>query len=500
MKKYQKQLESFKVFIEQVCQNEIDYSKRLLVLNQMYSEAMPDFKESVDTIRVREEDPLETFFLFMQNKYILQEKLVESLKSNILTPVRRFITENDIQKHQVKIKELEKQQQTLLLQVEKTKNKYFSSMELVENAIYDYEMSQTTKISIDKYKYKMDDKIRFALENENEYKLKIDVFNRNIDQINYLNELISQTEEKFKIFQMYIFTTIINFFETFVKDGFSKILDLKSSLSKVLSSNLNSPNSDKFKLVRFIKFEEYVPKLQGEKEIDEEIYYKMLVTLKSTFGLKVGDKKALEAFKKELEFKRITSHIIDHCASLTKQEKTVFKDLLKEKVFAEQFVQALIPMRMKQGLFKEEGPFKFISEIFCAILDNYHGAYKDDATFEIAKNILLLAQSFYKTENNKKVYVEQALKDNKLLKDEEFWKGFFQSVLTKIANNQEEKNEKAMKEMLFMSIFANIGNLCEFFSSKEVIINIISEVIINYNFSEEQIEKIKNEVASQIKS
>ena len=51
-----------------------------------------------------------------------------------------------------------------------------------------------------------------------------------------------------------------------------------------------------------------------------------------------------------------------------------------------------------------------------------------------------------------------------------------------------------------MSIFANIGNLCEFFSSKEVIINIISEVIINYNFSEEQIEKIKNEVASQIKS
>ena len=112
----------------------------------------------------------------------------------------------------------------------------------------------------------------------------------------------------------------------------------------------------------------------------------------------------------------------------------------------------------------------------------------------ILKNILILAQTFYKTENNKKVYLQQSMKGSKIFSETETWHRVINYSMNlscssmDLSQTKEDMIDKINKEAAVIVV----AYLCDIkqYTDKEDVFNKVKNYYVKvYNLDENMIDK-----------
>lgn len=441
-------------------------------------------------------------YLMILSKYIeekcsIMKGSIELIQKEILTPIENYL--NDSKKSRLfdEIKQQEKEISQLFITMNKVKAKYYESMQKAEKAIYDCQMGIKTKIPIDKFKSKATDRINEGKVAEKDYKESLNIINKKC--LDYYENLNShqKLEENFYAFENSVIVKLnailmdryLNYLQNLKKDS--------EMLKKVFEHRENQKNNEiktnnENELVQY-PFEEYIPSAFTSNFYPNEINFSVLMTLQKHFALDIDKKINCEETKKEIMFKNITEHIMQHCQSVSKKEIEELKKIIVEKDYRTQFITFLNQERSKCTQFDSDNGYKNISDILDFMLNQI--SVDDLDEFENAKTILLLSQSFFKLVEKKKIYVEESLKNNVLFGNEKFWKIFMERA---IENDIQKTSSSNFGQIPYLAIMTNINNFVEFVKEENKILMIIEHLEQKFNLSKENKEKVIAEMHKEI--
>ena len=201
--------------------------------------------------------------------------------------------------------------------------------------------------------------------------------------------------------------------------------------------------------------------------------------------------------KKEEEKKEITKEEVDY----------ICKEMANEE-YRKYFLTQINNFRTLGSLVMPEKIFDYFVQIFSEICkylfipeenEKKKGYIKD---YNSSRLIVIMPQTFYKTKNKEKIYISDELKTVELFHEAEFWKILIRSMIEKeckslmnnqkiINHNDDKKRINNLKEEIYLAqIIPYIGSMNGFGLTKEEIKNIISDIILEYDMSEETAKNI----------
>jgi hypothetical protein len=266
-----------------------------------------------------------------------------------------------------------------------------------------------------------------------------------------------------------------------------------------LSIYINAKNLDRNKIKNG---KQYALNQKGE---EFEIYKN--ITLKNVENImKEIKRNGLEIKEKDLEdfeIEKVKDFISKKVELMFNKTDDNFNDEDKNqmiKYFQENddyilfFLQLLNNDRAKGGEIFNINIFKYIGEIFKNINDI---VLKKD-NYKYFNYVSILSLTYFIQEGNKKKYVYECIKDNKKLKDLNFWQKYAKFIIKyetdKIPKEKEnEINNKSEKLKLtgFANILAIVNNMVNFGLEQDFIDKFISFCATTFSLTTEQIQQIK---------
>ena len=471
--------------------NEVQYTDNLFIINEKFQLLITELS-SLYSIHQQELSfsSLQSLFQFFQNKYIYQSSKLVQFEKEVLSPISKMVNDKSNEETINQMKTIEKELSLMKIKIEKTKKKYNESLRKVEDAIFDFEMSLRTKSSIISFQNKKNQRIEEGKEIEKEYQNEVNLYNTKVNQLKTQEKLFNEIDKRNYEIENEKLSQVITIFETSSKNE----KDNYRIDTLPLSSSIICCESDlKNNVIKEILFEPYIPSLFTEKMmVSDEVAYNILFTLKEKFNLDYGNKYNLENAKKEIDFKSISSLLIEHSNTMTMTDLALIKSLISEKKYRTRLIMYLNTERTKGFLFNNVVSFNMISSIFNYIFDNFEIGNKED--YDDEKNALLLTQSFYKIENGTKIYIEEELKNNKMLTSKEFWKGFITVDIQNEFQNNKALNDKTKKQIPYIKIAVQLSNLVGFLPKVNFIYELIDEFDKEYGMNCEEVVSLKKEV------
>lgn len=266
-----------------------------------------------------------------------------------------------------------------------------------------------------------------------------------------------------------------------------------------LSIYINAKNLDRNKIKNG---KQYALNQKGE---EFEIYKN--ITLKNVENImKEIKRNGLEIKEKDLEdfeIEKVKDFISKKVELMFNKTDDNFSDEDKNqmvKYFQENddyilfFLQLLNNDRAKGGEIFNINIFKYIGEIFKNINDI---VLKKD-NYKYFNYVSILSLTYFIQEGNKKKYVYECIKDNKKLKDLNFWQKYAKFIIKyetdKIPKEKENeinnKNDK-LKLTGFANILAIVNNMVNFGLDQDFIDKFISFCATTFSLTTEQIQQIK---------
>ena len=266
-----------------------------------------------------------------------------------------------------------------------------------------------------------------------------------------------------------------------------------------LSIYINAKNLDRNKIKNG---KQYALNQKGE---EFEIYKN--ITLKNVENImKEIKRNGLEIKEKDLEdfeIEKVKNFISKKVELIFNKTDDNFSDEDKNqmiKYFQENddyilfFLQLLNNDRAKGGEIFNINIFKYIGEIFKNINDI---VLKKD-NYKYFNYVSILSLTYFIQEGNKKKYVYECIKDNKKLKDLNFWQKYAKFIIKyetdKIPKEKENeinnKNDK-LKLTGFANILAIVNNMVNFGLEQDFIDKFISFCATTFSLTTEQIQQIK---------
>ena len=266
-----------------------------------------------------------------------------------------------------------------------------------------------------------------------------------------------------------------------------------------LSIYINAKNLDRNKIKNG---KQYALNQKGE---EFEIYKN--ITLKNVENImKEIKRNGLEIKEKDLEdfeIEKVKDFISKKVELMFNKTDDNFSDEDKNqmiKYFQENddyilfFLQLLNNDRAKGGEIFNINIFKYIGEIFKNINDI---VLKKD-NYKYFNYVSILSLTYFIQEGNKKKYVYECIKDNKKLKDLNFWQKYAKFIIKyetdKIPKEKENeinnKNDK-LKLTGFANILAIVNNMVNFGLEQDFIDKFISFCATTFSLTTEQIQQIK---------
>ena len=157
--------------------------------------------------------------------------------------------------------------------------------------------------------------------------------------------------------------------------------------------------------------------------------------------------------------------------------------------------------------FRKYGDFELPERefnIICNLFNKISESIKKENDFRSMNNILILSQTYYKLENNNKIYIQKIIKKNKVFKEKELWEDYLNSSIIKevqkhvnndikdpnIVDSQKVMENEKYEKIIFAQLLPLINNMIEY-ELDDDIIKSIAQTIISYC-------KIKEESANII--
>ena len=186
--------------------------------------------------------------------------------------------------------------------------------------------------------------------------------------------------------------------------------------------------------------------------------------------------------------------------SITQEEIEELSKLIEDKGNRAIFLSKINTFR-KYGLFEiPEKEFNIICDIFDKIL----GLIKKENDLSSVNNLILLSLTYYKLENNKKIFIQKIIKKNKLFKEKEFWEDLVNiSILKEVQKhvNNDIKDPKFVdsheamengkyEKIVFAQLLPLIKSMIDFELDDDIIKSIVQTVISYYKLKEESTKVI----------
>ena len=307
-----------------------------------------------------------------------------------------------------------------------------------------------------------------------------------------LNKVMTTIKDYFQINNIfplnYIQTGISKPISKTQKENFFKVrkfsIFLKSNNNVENNSTKNNNENIINKEINIIKNYEFIKNFVNELVTDNKIKI-----FESKYVIDADTSKILDDIKK-----------FDDINDKIKELNSLLLDIKEEAhlVYIESFIKTLSYLRSKGCFSINDNTYEIFSSIFIKILrENKNNDY-------ILKNILILAQTFYKLENGEKIYIQESLKNDDIFKSQEIWHRCINYTL-KLANKDLNISGKEYIDKINKDAYSTvITYLCDLksFTDDEKVFDDVSNFYRKiYNLKEEDIKmNVENSVKSRVKT
>ena len=400
---------------------------------------------------------------YFMNKYSLISEEAEEIKN--LIPKGNIEDYNKDKEYLKIFKQEEQKINSNIINLTKAKNRYYAMMTKLEEQISKIEENKKKLVSNNnsaknipnlkpqktKKEKKEEEKEKKLIESQriNPYMLEetirakeaymLALDSLNLTKREYLNSLNSYSDKikEYDNNENDLLNQLLEIFEKYDQ----KIRDKNKEVSGVILENKNGENENKIfieKINKKYEFEEYIPQ---HNKIEDNDNFNILSEMHKLTGYNIEESFSDPKIKKEIKFILGLETIINDCSSMKKSGIDEMKEYLKDKIYLNKFFKRLNKARIDKELDKDKVVFDVIVDLLNFILNNLIG--DPDSNHDDIKNLLILSQSFYITEENnlnKKIFFSNKITTPKELKTTEFWIKFIEK---EIENNELIKNEGA---------------------------------------------------------
>ena len=165
------------------------------------------------------------------------------------------------------------------------------------------------------------------------------------------------------------------------------------------------------------------------------------------------------------------------------------------------FLEYLNNHRSKGEIVLKKKSLNIISEIFLSMLDS--NIKKKDS--QIIQLIIILSQTYYHEEKNKKEYIVNIIHTSKVFKEKKFWMDYLKCLLEEeMLKVNKIKNaklfEKKMASIFYTTILTVTKNMIDFELDMDFILLVNNEAFELYNIPDNQKKDIINYLIEEMKS
>ena len=392
-----------------------------------------------------------------------------ALMSSIMIDINKMNNTQNIKKRDkliAKINEKKNDYSLLLDESNKYINTYRNKM---ENILQSLEENYQCLIII----------IQSTLFSTNEQRIHL-INNLTLLTNTYLNDYLNKVNKKKEVFEFIIKNATkefpINKFEFItyqINDSKIKCIDINKYLKEKIENNVNLEqeprrgNSGKKSEVRKFRRKTIIKKNTGDHKENQKILensiiyndikiYKIktnILLIEDFVNEIIMDKGKTENSLDAIYYNDSSSKMID----ISKIKTLLDKDNTDHLVYLESIIKSLNCNRAKGNFVITKKSYDAFIELFTFMLDNY------STNDFILKNIIILAQTFYKLPNNKvnkknisndeKIFIQNGLKNKQIFNNSETWHRVINFTLaTNIINKEPSaaKNELIKKKNIIM--------------------------------------------------
>jgi len=544
---------SFLDYIKQYQFISVEYHQKLLLLNTTFkgnisdifdkiTKAKLDFSnifDFINTIPKIMESHLESLLFFTEEitKQIslLEDKTIDQI---ISTFESQF---NDFKKNLRNKSE----------EIFNTKNNFLTEMEKTEITIYSYYfLNPKFNLNIpEKYKNdsvkeeEMDKKILDTKKIENKYKEQINEGNNQekkfLENSKFHSENIkkftNELMEKIKKFVLNFLIALKNIFklpEIEINNYLPKLIKLNENikLDEIIQKHFIKQNIENYlfnpEIYQMKIFQKNNHKKENKELIDEienkileledglettylivdEISLFTIQKMKKFDLINIKDLN-LEKEREKLKMNQLTIKLLSNIKkepnevdenqlNITQQDLDLIELLLNNHHNRIIFMQKLSKFRVLGYYYISKTIYSILSKYFLQIINTL----KEDQDMFTAKNIIVLSQTYFIKEKDKKIYLQEAIKSHEIFKKKEFWENLFNFFINKEIlklrksidlNEIIEEGKNNYSKLAFGQIMTICNNMIEFGINKDIIYQIIEPKIKYYNLDENSIEGIK---------
>jgi len=272
---------------------------------------------------------------------------------------------------------------------------------------------------------------------------------------------------------------------------------------------------------------------------EEEIYF-IVNNMYQEYKLINRDKYDLDIEEKKLEIKRIIIKLLSYSEKnetnkienknneiqsedssnnekneVTNEEIDYLCKEMEYEEYRKYFLIKINNFRAKGYLDMPNKIFNYLSKIFSEIAKHLISNKENDENnffikdFICSRLVIILSQTFYTTKNEKKVFLSEEIKKEKVFQIPEFWKELINEMIIRECNNvfenkkelniidDENRTKKIKDEIYFAQIIPFIGSMTGFGISKEEIKNIMLFFIKEFGISEKNTKIILDTIDCQ---
>ena len=439
---------------------------------------------------------------------------IDLLKNKILVPLRQKKEENLKKEKELflELKKLNVKYNESLINLQKSKEKYYQSANIAEMSTKSAKETSLLKLNnnIDKKQQNLFNLLeQKSLEALIEAKKNDEKYNEllkeaNINRENSIKkqyELLNYYKEmEYNDFQAYKCLLLDYLCNLKTENSIIKgsLMEMEEKISKMniekdLDILIKKYSSEK-KPDEEIKYEIYNPKIDVKncyKDDEYKLYYNTIVTMKSY--LNILPNFDIHKESKIQELRELCKIFFSLNISYNESVNQGILEILKKEWTHDIFLVILSKQRTNGRYCRTKKLINDLGTILNFIIDMCHKTLN----YHPVKTCIILSQTFYYEEKNKKVYLYNNLNKNKWLKRPDFWRNLINFMIENETNNKKEEtnnqiNKKNLENIVFSQILAYMTSMKDFKIDIRIILKITDELIKKY--------EISNEVSSLIYS
>ena len=503
--------------------------------------------KSEDLILIEKEDSLLDMLVSeglqqLMNFYKGKHKLISKEVSSLGIILYEYTSQNKSEENGSNMINLEKNEidfDTNYNKLERDKEKYFNKMNEIELFLHNEgQNNENNKINntnsngngnkikknLKKLKNKLIKKDDNNIINDNENSEEIEQekikelkkyrqnYKKSLDEINdtkkayisKVNEISNQIQE----FNLLENNILYNIFKIFNKNLMQLVQDVDKYCAiyennQKLIEDLNTEFSNNLlfnnKINKNYQFEEYNPKFSDiHNKKDLSVIQKMHKLIGFEFD-SICYNNDDDIFK-EKDNNALFIILMDKLINaekenkLTEKEKYLLKNLFNQEKYIDEFLNKLNVIRINKKLFYNKEKFDILFELFEYIYSRV--SFSEKKNHEMVKLLMILSETFYYKDENKKIFLNNMLKIPPELKDMKFWISYIEIEIDKDAQNQNRNKNKKKKNDKFeyIVLLSNLTHLREYISDKDKLKEIIDYFKEKYNFSVDDFDIIKSQL------